>query len=82
MKVQALQSFEHNGPRRRHAEFEVSDTTGEALARKGLVKVIDPATKPDGADQTDPPAPKQDGADQTDPPAPKAPRRAKQGPER
>jgi len=68
MRVQALQSFEHGGSRRRHAEFEVSDTTGQALARKGLVKIIDPATKPDDADQTDPPAPK-------------TPRRAKQAPE-
>jgi len=81
MKVQALQSFEHGGPRWLHAEFEVSDATGEALARKGLVKIIDPATKPDGADQSDPPAPKPDGADQADPPAPKTPRRVKLAPE-
>jgi len=41
MKVQALQSFEHGGPRRRHAEFEISDAAGQALVKKGLVKIID-----------------------------------------
>jgi len=42
MKVQALQSFDHGGARRRHTEFEVSESTGQALATKGLVKIISP----------------------------------------
>jgi len=52
MKVQALQSFEHGGSRRRHDEFEVSDATGQALAQKGLVRIIDRAA------DAQPPAPK------------------------
>jgi len=60
MKVQALQSFEHGGSRRRHDIFEVSDNIGQALVRKGLVKMVDSVAKSGGVD-SQPTAPKPSG---------------------
>ena len=40
MKVKAIFSFDHGGPRRRGDEFEVSDLIGERLKSKGLVSIV------------------------------------------
>jgi len=60
MKVQALQSFEHGGSRRRHDIFEVSDNIGQALVRKGLVKMVEQNAEAGGA-EPQPAAPKPSG---------------------
>jgi len=60
MKVQALQSFEHGGSRRRHDIFEVSDNTGQELISKGLAKVVEQAAESGGAEHQ-PAAPKPSG---------------------
>ena len=41
MKVRALDSFEHNGPRYEGAIFEVSQQHANLLASKHLVEVVD-----------------------------------------
>jgi len=38
--VQALQSFEHNGPRKREAIFHVSEPVAIRLSEAGLVKIV------------------------------------------
>lgn len=39
--VKALSSFEHGGPRKRNAQFDVSEAHAKALASAGLVKIVE-----------------------------------------
>ena len=39
--VEALQSFEHGGARRRYSRFSVSEPTARDLATRGLVRIVD-----------------------------------------
>ena len=39
--VEALQSFEHGGARRRYSRFSVSEPVARDLATRGLVRIID-----------------------------------------
>lgn len=41
MLVEALQSFEHSGSRRKHSQFTVSEPTAKELVRAGLVRIVD-----------------------------------------
>ena len=40
-QVEALQSFEHGGARRRYSRFSVSEPVARELATRGLVRIID-----------------------------------------
>lgn len=48
IKVKARYGFEHNGPRRRGEEFNVSDQTAMLLERRGLVRVLNREALPLG----------------------------------
>lgn len=46
-QVEALMGFDHNGRRRRGAQFSVSDQVAKELHRAGLVRILpDPAKAP------------------------------------
>ena len=52
MKVRALDSFDHNGLRRKDSIFDVSPQHGKLLANKGLVELLEggsPLAGPTGA---------------------------------
>lgn len=65
IEVEALDSFDHGGMRRRHDRFTVSTIIATKLAEKGLVKVIgeqnenptDPAGIPSSASPAVPASP-------------------------
>lgn len=50
--VTAKTSFDHNGPKKRGDEFEVSEQAAEQLKRRRLVTLTGDAPKPEGGTQS------------------------------